>query len=106
MCAHFLLFWFAIFNFILSNVLTFSTAILDVVPFTATTNRSFGGIPWLLSFGDYVTPGDCMQISKLAMLLSHSFRGCLVSRPKKRPDPSVDRRIARRYLDGHDVATL
>jgi hypothetical protein len=64
MCAHFLLFWFAIFNFILSSVLTFSTAILDVVPFTATTNRSFGGILWLLSFGDYVTSSDCTQISK------------------------------------------
>jgi hypothetical protein len=52
----------------------FFTTILDVAPFTLATNRSFEGSPVVAQlFGDYVILGNCMQISKLVFLLSHSF---------------------------------
>jgi hypothetical protein len=48
-------------NFILSSLLTFFTAILDVVPFTVTTTGLSGGSAGRSVFDDYVALGDACR---------------------------------------------
>src|ERR1700756_726601 len=65
---------------------TVSTATLDVVPLPHRPAGLSGESPDRSAFGDYVILGDCMQVSKPAVLLTHSFR--VVWSAVQRNDPA------------------
>jgi len=101
MCAHFLIFLFAI-RFLPFLVSSYSRR----GPFAESTRAISSELTcslYVVIFCGHVIPTHCMQISKPRLALARHFQGFYGSAIQHSEVSSVGRPISRRYLDGSEL---